>query len=201
MVMKAAIYARVSTDGQTTENQLQELRRAAGRMGWEIYREYVDCGISGSKGRDKRPEFDALLKGAVRREFDVVMSWSVDRLGRSLQDLVAFLSEIHSKEVGLFLHQQGIDTTTPAGRAMFQMLGVFAEFERSMIRERVKAGQARARSQGKVIGRPRVDSDKESLILNLRKEGKGIRKIAGEACVGVSVVQRVLSEAAQVEAP
>jgi DNA invertase Pin-like site-specific DNA recombinase len=141
--MRAAIYLRVSTDEQTTDNQERELRAAAERIGHEIVAVYRDAGISGSKGADQRPGFDAMHKDAARRRFDVVMAWSVDRLGRSLQDLCGFLSELHSLGIDLFLHQQGIDTTTPAGKAMFQMMGVFAEFERSMIVERVRAGVAR----------------------------------------------------------
>ena len=192
--IRAAIYARVSTDGQTTENQLQELRSVAGNKGWIVHHEYVDHGISGAKSRDERPQFDELLKDAVRGKFDVVMSWSVDRLGRSLQDLVGFLSEIHSNNVDLFLHKQGLDTRTPAGKAMFQMLSVFAEFERSMISERVKAGQARAKAAGKKIGRKRIDPEKEQEIRQLRAEGVGMRKIADQLGVGVSVVQRVVRE-------
>ena len=146
---RAAIYARVSTDGQTVDNQLRELRMVAERNGWQIVQEFIDQGISGAKGREHRPAFDALWKGAIRREFDVVMVWAVDRLGRSLSHLVTFLSEIHAKKVDLFIHQQGIDTTTPAGKALFGMMGVFAEFERSMIQERVKAGIKRVRANGK----------------------------------------------------
>jgi DNA invertase Pin-like site-specific DNA recombinase len=189
----AALYARVSTDGQTTENQLRELREVANRMGWDVVAEYVDHGVSGAKGRDKRPQFDALCKGAVRREFDVVMAWSVDRLSRSLQHLIAFLGEVHAKGVDLYLHQQGIDTTTPAGKAMFQMCGVFAEFERAMIQDRVKAGLARAVARGKRLGRPRVSGTVEAKIVAARRAGKGIRAIASELRVGVSVVQRVTS--------
>ncbi|MGE0388407.1 MAG: recombinase family protein [Gammaproteobacteria bacterium] len=191
---RAALYARVSTDGQTTDNQLRELQAVAERAGWTIVGKYIDNGVSGAKGREKRPQFDAILKAAVRREFDVVMAWSVDRLGRSLQDLVGFLGEIHAKGVDLYLHQQGIDTTTPAGKAMFQMCGVFAEFERAMIQERVKAGLARARAQGKVLGRPRVDGAIERAIRADRSAGKGIHSIARARGVGVSVVQRVVSQ-------
>jgi DNA invertase Pin-like site-specific DNA recombinase len=162
-------------------------------MGWQIVGEYVDHGVSGSKGRDRRPQFDALCKGAVRREFDIVMAWSVDRLGRSLQHLISFLGEVQAKGVDLYLHQQGIDTTTPAGKAMFQMCGVFAEFERAMIQERVKAGLARAVARGKKLGRPPVSAKIEDEIRAARKEGKGIRKIATEIGVGVSVVQRVVA--------
>ena len=117
---------------------------------------YDDNGVSGAKSREDRDAFNRLCMDATRRKFDVVMAWSVDRLGRSLQDLVGFLSELHGVGCDLYLHQQGIDTTTPAGKMMFQMCGVFAEFERSMIQERVKAGLARARAQGKTLGRPRV---------------------------------------------
>ena len=120
----------------------------AERADWQIEHVYKDHGISGAKGKDKRPQFDALHKAAVRREFDVVMAWSVDRLGRSLQDLVSFLSEIHAAGVDLFLHQQGIDTTTPGGKAMFQMLGVFAEFERAIMQERVRAGLQAGQGRG-----------------------------------------------------
>ena len=134
---KVALYARVSTDGQSTENQLQELRKVADQNGWQIAQEFVDHGISGAKGRDKRPAFDSMCKGVIRKEFDLIMTWNVDRLGRSLQHLVTFLDELHSKKVDLFLHQQGIDTTTPAGKMMFQRLGVFAECERAMIKEKI----------------------------------------------------------------
>src|SRR5262249_15254715 len=124
---RAVIYLRVSTLDQTTANQERELREIAGRMSCEIVKVYRDHGISGTRGRDKRREFDKLCRDAARRKFDMVMAWSVDRLGRSLQDLVAFLSELHALKIALFLRQQGLDTTPPAGKAMFQMLGVFAE--------------------------------------------------------------------------
>src|SRR5262245_57574600 len=125
--------------GQTTANQERELRQVADCMGWEIGKVYKDHGISGAKARDKRPAFNALCRDAAQRRFDIVMAWSGDRLGRSLQDLVGLLSELHALSIDLFLHQQRLDTTTPAGKAMFQMMGVFAEFERSMIQERVRA--------------------------------------------------------------
>jgi DNA invertase Pin-like site-specific DNA recombinase len=161
-------------------------------MGWTVVTEYVDRGISGSKGRDQRPQFDAMCTAAMRREFDVIMSWSVDRLGRSLQHLITFLGEIHAKGVDLYLHQQGIDTTTPAGKAMFQMCGVFAECERAMIQERVCAGLRRAKAAGKTLGRPRVPASKEKAIRVARKKGQGIKAIARNLGVGVSVVQRVV---------
>ena len=192
---RVCVYARVSTDKQTVNNQLQDLHKVAGRHGWEVVAEYKDRGISGAKGRDKRPQFDAMLKAASRREFDVIMSWSVDRLGRSLQHLVEFLGDIQQKGVDLYLHQQNIDTGTPSGKAMFQMVGVFAEFERSMIRERVMAGLARARKEGKVLGRPKSSEATEAAILKLRGEGKGMLSIAKELGVGTSVVQRVVKAA------
>jgi DNA invertase Pin-like site-specific DNA recombinase len=191
---RAAVYLRVSTLEQTTANQERELREIAGRMGCEIVKVYKDHGISGAKGRDKRPAFDALCRDAAQRKFDVVMAWSVDRLGRSLQDLVAFLSELHALKVDLFLHQQGLDTTTPAGKALFQMMGVFAEFERAMIQERVRAGLRRAKDDGKQLGRPRIAPDLEKRILAaLKAPGRteGVRKIATRFGVDPSTVQRI----------
>jgi DNA invertase Pin-like site-specific DNA recombinase len=188
---RAVLYLRVSTLDQTTANQERELRQAAERAGWQVTRVYKDHGISGAKGRDKRPAFDALHKAAARRDFDVVMAWSVDRLGRSLQDLVAFLSELHALKVDLFLHQQGLNTTTPAGKAMFQMLGVFAEFERSIIQERVRAGLARARSEGKTLGRPKIAADVETAIRATLAAGTGMLKAAKMHGVGVGTIQRI----------
>ena len=189
--MRAAIYTRVSTDGQTTYNQYRDLWAAAAGAGWSIAHVLADDGISGAKGRDERPAFDQLHKLIARREVDIIMVWSVDRLGRSLQDLIGFLGELRAAGVGLFLHQQGIDTTTPAGRALFQMLGVFSEFERSIIQERVRAGIARAKAQGKHCGRPRINGEIEQAIRAALAEGRGIRKVARECGVGTSVVQRV----------
>ena len=193
---RAVMYLRVSTVDQTTANQERELREIAERAGWEIVKVYKDHGISGAKGRDKRPAFDALCKAAAAREFDVVMAWSVDRLGRSLQDLVVFLGELHATGTDLFLKQQGLDTSTPAGKALFQMMGVFAEFERAMIQEQVRAGLARARSEGKQLGRPRIKPDLEKRILAaLNKPGRteGVRKIAKDFGVDPSTVQRINS--------
>jgi DNA invertase Pin-like site-specific DNA recombinase len=190
---KAVLYLRVSTVDQTTANQERELREIADRMGCEIVKVYKDHGISGAKGRDKRPQFDALCRAAARREFDMVMAWSVDRLGRSLQDLVAFLSELHALKIDLFLRQQGLDTTTPAGKAMFQMMGVFAEFERAMIQERVRAGIARARSEGKRLGRPPIaPALAERIRKALATPGRpGVRVLAERFGVNVSTVQRI----------
>ena len=193
---KAALYLRVSTDRQTAANQERELREAAARMQCEIVAVFADHGVSGAKGRDRRPHFDALLKAATRREFDIVMAWSVDRLSRSVQDLCSFLTEIHALGIDLYLHRQGIDTTTPMGKAMFQIAGVFAELERSVIRERINAGIARARDKGtksgKPIGRPRVPAKTEAAIAKALQMGDhGIHKIAAHHGVGVGVVQRI----------
>jgi DNA invertase Pin-like site-specific DNA recombinase len=185
------LYPRVSTAEQTVENQRRELHAIAERHGWQIVAEFADEGISGAKGRDHRPGYDRLCRAITRREFDPVAAWSVDRLGRSLQDLVAFLGELHGKSIDLYLHQQGLDTATPAGKAMFQMLGVFAEFERAMIVERVNAGLARARAQGKHLGRPFLAADEDAAVRRLLATGTGIVKTARLAGVGVSAVQRI----------
>ena len=190
--VRVAIYSRVSTDHQTTENQERELHAIADRMSWTVVKVYRDQGVSGAKSRENRPAFDALCKDASRRQFDLIAAWSVDRLGRSLQDLVGFLTEVHALGINLLLHQQGIDTTTPAGKALFQMMGVFAEFERAMIRERVKSGLERARAQGMTLGRPHIDPVKEKAIrADLRVGRAGIVKLAGLHGVGVGTVQRI----------
>jgi DNA invertase Pin-like site-specific DNA recombinase len=195
-VRRVAIYTRVSTDHQTTENQERELRQVGERSGWNIVQVCRDEGVSGAKDRDQRPGLDGLMRGVARKEFDLVAAWSVDRLGRSLQSLVGFLGELHAKRIDLYLHQQGLDTTTPAGKAMFQMMGVFAEFERAMIQERVKAGLARARASGKKLGRPTIPADVEKDIRKaLEAHQHGIRKIASICGVGVGTVQRIKAEA------
>jgi DNA invertase Pin-like site-specific DNA recombinase len=195
MTKRVALYLRVSTDDQTVENQRLALRAAAEARGWQVVGEYADEGISGAKGRDKRPELDRLLKDATRRKIDVIAAWSVDRLGRSLQDLVSFLAELNAVGCDLYLDQQAIDTTTPAGRAMFQMLGVFAEFERSMIVARVRQGIERARASGtrsgRAIGRPEIKDERVDRVRASLAAGHGIIKTAKLCGVGVSVVQRL----------
>jgi DNA invertase Pin-like site-specific DNA recombinase len=199
MAKRVGIYARVSTrNGQTTENQLRELRAVAERNGWEVVEVFTDDGVSGAKGREQRPGLDELLKGVARREFDVVAAWSVDRLGRSLQDLIGTLNELRAKDVDLYLHKQGLDTGTPAGKAMFQMLGVFTEFEREIIAERIHAGLARAKEQGtksgKPIGRPRTSVARRRAVLQAREAGRSIRQIVGELRMSSATVQQVLRE-------
>jgi DNA invertase Pin-like site-specific DNA recombinase len=195
MATRVALYLRVSTTGhgQTTENQRRELVAVGERLGWEIVQVFEDM-VSGSKGRQARPGLDALMKGIARRSFDLVAAWSVDRLGRSLQDLIGFLNELHAKKVDLYLHQQGLDTSTPAGRAFYSVLGTFAEFERSLIQTRIVAGLARAKAEGRRLGRKPVGAEVEDNIRKARQSGMGIRRIAREIGCGVSVVQRVVGE-------
>lgn len=195
MTKRVAIYTRVSTnDGkQTTENQLRDLHLMAERMGWEIVAHFTDEGISGARGRDKRPGLDAMLKAITRREFDMVAAWSVCRLGRSLQHLVSLLGDLDARGVDLYLHVQALDTSTPSGKAMFGMLGVFAEFERSMISERVRAGLARS---GKKGGRPRLDADKAERIRRSLATGTSINATAKKLRVGVGTVHRLKQQMA-----
>ena len=196
MSNRSVIYNKISTDNQTTDNQLIELKRVAQLKEYTIVDTFTDEGISGSKGREIRTGFDNLIKGAVKKDFDTILVWSVDRLGRSLQDLVSFLNEIHSVGCDLYIHQSGIDTSTPSGKMMFQMCGVFAEFERGMIRERVISGQNRAKLQGKHIGRPtNLNDGITHSIKYMKEQGVGIRKIARDLGVGVSTVYKVLEVA------
>ena len=191
---RAALYLRVSTDGQTTENQRLALEAVAAQRGWTVAATYDDNGISGAKGRDKRPGLDALLKDATRGRFNVVMVWAMDRLGRSLAGLIDTLRSLEAANVDLYLDQQAIDTTTPAGRMFFHVTGAFAEFERDMIRSRVNAGLARARARGVKLGRPTVSAKVEDAIKKRLTAGDGILKTAKALGVGSSVVQRVKAE-------
>ncbi|SEF12828.1 Site-specific DNA recombinase [Rhizobiales bacterium GAS191] len=190
--MRAAIYCRVSTDGQTTENQRLALVEVAAHRGWKIVEVYVDQGISGAKGRDKRPAFDKMCKDATRRKFDVVMAWAIDRIGRSVHDVSGFMVEMDALGVAQYYDRQAIDTATPAGKAMIHMCTVFAEFERGVIVERVKAGLDRARAQGKRLGRPATDAKTEKAIRKaLAKGDMGMLKIAARFRVGSGTVQRI----------
>ena len=193
---RAALYLRVSTDGQTTDNQRLALEAVAAQRGWSVVATYEDAGISGAKGRDKRPGLDKLLRDATRARFDVVMAWALDRLGRSLADLIGTLRSLEDAHVDLFLHQQAIDTTTPAGRMFFHVTGAFAEFERDMIRSRVNAGLDRARARGVRLGRPKVPGKVETAIKERLMAGVGMLKVAKGLGVGVSTVQRVKTEMA-----
>lgn len=192
MTKRAALYVRVSTDHQTVENQVLELRRIAAGRGWTIVETYSDAGISGTKGRDKRPGLDRMLKDACRGRFDVVMTVAIDRLGRSLLDLLGTFQHLEACKTDVFVDKQAIDTTTPMGRLLFHITGAFAEFERAMIVSRVNAGLRRARKEGKRLGRPTIDPRKERAIRAALERGdKGILKIAAEHRVGSGTVQRI----------
>lgn len=189
---RVGMYLRVSTGSQTVENQRMELQRVAEQRGWNVVETYIDQGISGAKSRDQRPAFDQLCKDASQGKLDLVAAWSIDRVGRSLSHVAGFMDELHRQNVALYLHQQGVDGTTPAGQAMLGMAAVFAQFERSMLIERVNAGIARARAQGKTLGRPTsVTPETEASIRAKLKKGVGMLRIARELGCGVSTVQRV----------
>lgn len=193
VMKKIAIYARVSTDKQTCENQLIELRATAERMGYEIVSEYLEEGISGTKSRQDRPALNAMMKSATQRKFDLVMCWSIDRLGRSLQHLVEILNELQSLKVDLMFLQQGLDTSSASGRMMFSVFGALAEFERNLIRERVMAGQQRAKASGVKLGRPsKMNDGMRNAIQILREKGMGIKQIAKQLGVGIGTVYSVI---------
>lgn len=189
---RVALYVRVSTNkGQTVENQLVDLQASAERFGWTIIAVHRDEGISGAKGRDRRPGFDALLRGIARRQYDIVAAWSVCRLGRSLSDLIGFLGDLNAKGVDLYLHQQGVDTSTPSGRMLYQMLGVFSEFERAIIRDRIVAGQQRARAAGVRFGRPPISNHDIQRVRDELNNGRGIRETARITGISPGKVSRV----------
>lgn len=194
MTKRVVFYARVSTDQQTVENQLRDLREVGERLGWNIIEVITDEGISGAKGRDQRPGFDRLLKGIARREFDMIAAWSVDRLGRSMRDLVVFLDEVRDRGIDLYLHQQGVDTGTPAGRALFGMMSVFSDFERSMIRARVIAGLERAKSTGKRLGRPPTSPLKVEKVKKLLGAGASLRAIARATNLSPAMVSKIKAQ-------
>lgn len=195
MTERVVIYGRVSTSDQTSENQILKLREVIEINGWNEVDVYIDEGISGSKGRDKRPEFDRMCKDMVRRKFNRILVWDVSRLGRSLQHLVEFLNDVNSLGVNLYIHQSGLDTSTPSGRMMFQMVGVFSEFERSMISERVKLGLQRVQKQGKLLGRPRsVTTDLRNQVLELLERGNSYRQIHEILGTPKSTISRIKNE-------
>jgi len=191
MIRRAAIYARVSTGEQTPENQLIRLRELATRAGYEVVGEYVET-VSGAS--QSRPELDRMMRDAARRRFDVLLAWDVSRLGRSLTQLVGLFEALRALGVDLILEQQGVDTSTPAGRALLGMAAVFAEFERAMIVERTKAGMERARARGAQIGRAPVGDGTVAAIRSLRAQGVSMDKIARQLKVGKGVSQRVCQQ-------
>lgn len=191
--MKVVLYLRVSDKSQNPDNQRFELMEVARRNGWTVINEYCDHGISGAKGRDKRPAFDEMIKSGLRKEYDLVMFWAVDRASRNLTDLVQMMDDFSAKNVGMYFHQQSIDSTTPSGRAMLQMAGVFAQFERSMLKERILAAHNRARAEGKTIGRPSMLNDGiVASVKFMREQGLGIKRISKELGIGVGTVYKAI---------
>jgi DNA invertase Pin-like site-specific DNA recombinase len=196
--MRAALYLRVSTGEQTVDNQRLELNRLIVARGWRLVKEFTDEGVSGAKARDKRPQFDALYDAATRHEFDVVVAWSIDRISRSLGDLVDFMKHLEAVKVQLYVHQQAVDSTTPSGRLMFQVAGAFAEFERQIIRQRILIGMERARKRGKQFGRKTVlKPDFIQKVAELRADKKSAPFIAKQLRVSESTVWRAISKASE----
>lgn len=188
---RAALYVRVSTDRQTIDNQIAKLTEVAKARGWEIVATFSDAGISGAKGRKDRPGLDTMLKEAQRHKFDVLMTWAIDRVGRSLVDLLGTIQHLEACKVDLYIDQQQLDTSTPTGKLMFQVCGAFAEFERSMIRERVHAGLRRAVAAGKVLGRPLNDPEAVEKARKELAKGVGIGKVARSVGLGVGTVHKL----------
>jgi DNA invertase Pin-like site-specific DNA recombinase len=189
---RVAIYARVSTKDQHCKNQIDVLTQWCERQGHRVTKVYTDAGISGTKRRDKRPGLDAALKDAARAEYDLLAAFAVDRLGRSTVDLLQTLETLHAAGVDLFLHAQAIDTRTSTGRALFTMLSLFGELERAMLIERVNAGLARARSQGKKLGRPTIEAAITEHIHSLATAGLSQVAIATRTGASRASVQRIL---------
>jgi DNA invertase Pin-like site-specific DNA recombinase len=187
---RAALYLRVSGRAPSNGVQIIELAHIAARAGWERAAIYRDRGIAGAKCGSEHPEFDRMLKDAARRQFDVLMAWSVDRLGHNLQDLAPTFTTLQQAGIDLYLKEQGVDTTTPSGKALFEMAGIFAAFERAMIRARVQAGIDRAREAGR-LGRPHIDPAVADAIQAGLASGLSIRKAAKLHGVGISTVQRL----------
>lgn len=187
---RAALYVRVSTEDQTTENQRRDLEGLAALRGWGIVGTYEDAGISGAKGREQRPGLASLLADAKKRRFDIALFWSVDRLGRSTMEVTRNMGELDACAVAQFYFKESMDTSTAHGRAMLEMAAVFATLERAMIRERVKSGIARVQAtgrtkSGKPIGRPAVDPKVAAKIVAMREAGTSVREVA--KAVGLSV--------------
>ena len=194
--MRAALYVRVSTDHQTVENQIRELTATAEHRGWEIVETYQDAGISGAKGRDQRPGLDQMLKDAQRRKFDVLMVWAIDRLGRSLIDLLTTIQALEAYGCDVVIDKQGLDTTTPMGKLMFQVTGAFAEFERSMIKQRVRSGVKRAKAKGVKFGRPSVPPMIEQKVLAAIDKGEeSLRAIAARFDLSDGTVRNIRDRA------
>jgi DNA invertase Pin-like site-specific DNA recombinase len=196
MTKKVVIYARVSTLDQTVDNQLIELRDHCSKMGWEIVKEYTDEGLSGTLSRDKRPALNAMIDDGYRKKFDTVICWDISRIGRSMKELILFLSDMKDRGIGICSVRQGFDTSTSMGEIMFQFVGILSSWEREMIRERTLAGLERAKSEGKILGRRKVTNDTTTAkIIELRNDKKSIREIASEVGVSRGTVSNVLKVA------
>jgi len=196
MTKRVVIYARVSTLDQTVDNQLIELRDHCSKMGWEVIKEYKDEGLSGTLSRDKRPAFNEMIKDGYRRKFELVVCWDISRIGRSMKELIMFLSDMKDRDIGICSVRQGFDTSTTMGEMMFQFVGILSSWEREMIRERTLAGLDRAKKEGKTLGRKTViDDDKVSHIRKLRSIGRSLRDIASEVGVSKGTVSNVLKVA------
>jgi DNA invertase Pin-like site-specific DNA recombinase len=197
MVRKVAIYIHVSTLDQTIDNQLIELRDHCSKMGWEIVKEYADGGLSGTLSQEKRPALNSLIKDAYRKKFDSVVCWDIWRLGRSMKELILFLSDMKDRDISICLVRQGFDTSTSMGEIMFQFVGILSSWEREMIRERTLAGLERARREGNTLGRRKVTNDTMTAkIIKLRSAKKSLRKIAPEVGVSIAIVHRELKKVA-----
>ena len=197
MVRRVAIYTRVSTLDQTIDNQLIELRDHCSKMGWEIVKEYADEGLSGTLSREKRPALNSLIKDAYRKKFDSVVCWDISRLGRSMKELILFLSDMKDREIGICSVRQGFDTSTSMGETMFQFVGILSSWEKTMIRERTFAGLERARREGKTLGRRKVTNDTMTAkIIELRSVKKSLKEIASEVGVSIATVHRELKKVA-----
>lgn len=192
---KVGCYYRVSTKNQTVLNQKLELESLAERMGYEIVAEYKDEGISGAKNRDERPALNEMMKDAVRGKFEMILCYDLSRLGRNLEELIRIMNEMNSLNINLFFYREAINTDSSSGKLMFSMFGVLAEWERSLISERIVSGQNRARTQGKKIGRPSTFNEGlMQAVRKMREKGMGIVAISKTLGIGVSSVYRSLEK-------
>jgi DNA invertase Pin-like site-specific DNA recombinase len=196
MVRKVACYYRCSTSDQKVSNQMIELREYCSKMGWQITKEYVDEGLSGTLSGAKRPAFNEMTKDAYRKKFDAVVCWDISRLGRSMKNLIMFLADMKDRDVGIVSFRQGFDTSDAMGEIMFSFVSILSSWEREMIRERTLAGLERARREGKTLGRRKVTNDTmNAKIIELRSKNKSLRAIATEVGVSTVTILKVLKAA------
>jgi DNA invertase Pin-like site-specific DNA recombinase len=197
--MRAGIYTRVSTESQSIGMQLSDLRGFAKQKDFKIYKEYCDIGISGSK--DSRPQLDSLMDDAKKKKIDIVLVWKFDRFARSTRHLINALHEFNHLGIHFISFMENIDTSSPAGKVMFAIISAMAEFERDLVRERVKAGIGRARQKGIKLGRPSLMNDElRGMVTDLRDKGFSIRRIAKKGKVSPALVHKILSDSETKEA-